>query len=191
MLQPTDKSTTHAKPFLTDADLADFKVQLKCMATIYFLSRTGSSAQSYPGTGPPAPPVVASRNLYGRHPDNSTGATVYSASREATTHKDHISHLLFNLVLCHHDAHLWDTFPVLTVPTKHLLCSHQLNSRQLSDDKTCTSTLETFTCASNISLPTHGIKSCSAPTRRPSSSHANHHRCLSSPHTHQLARDSS
>ena len=34
ILQPTDKSATHAKPAFTDADVADFEVQLKRTATI-------------------------------------------------------------------------------------------------------------------------------------------------------------
>ena len=34
VLQPTDKSATHAKPAFTDADVADFEVQLKRTATI-------------------------------------------------------------------------------------------------------------------------------------------------------------
>ena len=42
VLQLMDKSATHAKPSFTDANVADFEVQPP-----YFLSRTGSLAQSW------------------------------------------------------------------------------------------------------------------------------------------------
>ena len=79
---------------------------------------------------------------------------LYSASRAGYARQDHIFHLLFNLVFCHHNAYLWDTFLMLPTPTKHLLCSHQLNSRHFFDDETCLSALETFPCTSNVSLLT-------------------------------------
>ena len=88
---------------------------------------------------------------------------LYSASRAGYDPQNCISHLLFSLVLHCRDTYLQDTIRMLSVPTKRLLCSHHLISRQLFDDDTCASALETFTCASNVSLLTQAIKSCSAP----------------------------
>ena len=117
---------------------------------------------------------------------------LYSASRAGYDAQDHVSHLLFNLVLCCRDAYLRDTFTTLPTPTKRLLRSHWLNSRQLFDDEACTSTLETFTRASNISLLTQAIKSHSAaPSRRSSATNAEHRRRPPTPPRHQPSRDSS
>ena len=41
---------------------------------------------------------------------------------------------------------------MLPAPTKYLLWSHQVNSKQLFDDKAFTSALEMFTHAFNICL---------------------------------------
>ena len=117
---------------------------------------------------------------------------LYSASRAGYDAQDHVSHLLFNLVLRRCDAYLQDTFTMLPTPTKRLLRSHRPNSRQLFDDEACTSALEMFTCASNVSLLTLAIKSRSAaPSHRSSVTNANHCRCPPTPPRRQPARDSS
>ena len=183
VLLPTDKSATHAKPAFTDANVADFEVQLKCTATIlsfqdWFIGAVLELSRQLP---------LSSRS------DTLTTLQelLYSASRAGFNAQDHVSDLLFNLVLHRRDACLRDTFSMLPTPTKHLLCSHQLNSRQLFDDEACTSTLETFTRASNVSLLTQAIKSRSAaPSHRPSATNADHHRCLPTPPQHQSSRDS-
>ena len=167
ILQPTDKSATRAKPAFTDADVADFEVQLKCTATIlsfqdWFIGAVLELSCQLP--------------LLSRSDTLTTlQELLYSASRAGYDAQDHVSHLLFNLVLRHCDAYLQDTFTTLPMPTKHLLCSHRLNSRQLFDDEACTSTLETFTCASNVSLLTQAIKSrLAAPSHCSSATNANH-----------------
>ena len=184
VLQPTDKSATHAKPAFTDADVADFEVQLKRTATIL-------SFQDWF--------IGAVLELSCQLPLSSRSDTLmtlqellYSASRAGYDAQDHVSHLLFNLVLRRHDAYLQDTFTTQPTPTKHLLCSHRLNSRQLFNDEACTSTLEMFTRASNISLLTQAIKSHSAASsRRSSATNADHRRCPPTPPGRQPSRDSS
>ena len=174
VLQPTDKSATHAKPAFTDANVADFEVQLKRTATILSFQDWFIGAV-----------LELSRQL----PLSSQSDTLttlqellHSASRAGYDAEDHVSHLLFNLVLRRHDAYLWDIFTTLPMPTKHLLHSHWLNSRQLFDDEACTSALETFTRASNVSLLTQAIKSCSAaPSRRSSATNTDRHRCPPTP----------
>ena len=184
ILQPTDKSATHAKSAFTDADVADFEVQLKRTATILSFQDWFISAVLELSRQPP--PVITIRHL-----DDSTGV-LYSASRAGYDAQDHVSHLLFNLVLRRHDAYLRDTFTTLPTPTKRLLRSHWLNSRQLFNDEACTSAVETFTRASNVSLLTQAIKSRSAaPSRRSSATNADHRRCPPIPPRRQPSRDSS
>ena len=184
VLQPTDKSATHAKPAFTDADVADFEVQLKRTATIlsfqdWFIGAVLELSRQLP--------------LLSRSDTLTTlQELLYSASRAGYDAQDHVSHLLFNLVLHRRDAYLRDTFTTLPTSTKHLLRSHRLNSRQLFDDEACTSALETFTRASSVSLLTQAIKSHSAaPSRRSSATNADHRRRPPTPPRHQPARDSS
>ena len=181
VLQPTDKSATHAKPAFTDADVADFEVQLKRTATIlsfqdWFIGAVLELSCQLP---------LSSRS------DTLTTLQelLYSASRAGYDAQDHVSHLLFNLVLCRRDAYLRDTFTTLPTPTKRLLRSHRLNSRQLFDDDACTSALETFTRASNVSLLTQAIKSRSAaPSRRSSATNTDHRRRPPTPPRRQPSR---
>ena len=133
------------------------------------------------------------------HKQSSTSDTLmtlpellHSTSRAGYDAQDHILHLLFNLVLCHYDSYLWDSFPVLPAPTKRLLRSHWLNSVQLFDDKTCTSALEMFMGVSNVFLLTQAIKHCSAPPAHcPSSPHPDCCRCPSPTCPQQPTRDAS
>ena len=184
ILQLTDKSATHTKPAFTDTDVANFKVQVKCTATIFSFQDWFSG-----------PVLELSRQLplLSRSDSWTTlQELLYSASRAGYNAQDRVSHLLFNLVLCHCDAYLQDTFTTFSMPTKHLLHSHQLNSRQLFDDKACMSALETFTRASNVSLLTQTIKSCSAaPSRHPSATNADCRRHASNPPQRQPSRDPS
>ena len=183
VLQPTDRSATDAKPAFMDADVADFEVQLKRTATILSFQDRFIGAV-----------LELSRQL----PLSSRSDTLttlqellYSASRAGYDAQDHVSHLLFNLVLRRRDAYLRDTFTTLPMPTKCLLRSHRLNSRQLFDDEACTSALETFTRAS-VSLLTQAIKSRSAaPSRRSSATNADHRRRPPTPPRRQPPRDSS
>ena len=182
VLQPTDKSATHAKPAFTDAYVADFEVQLKRTATIlsfqdWFIGAVLELSRQLP---------LSSRS------DTLTTLQelLYSVSRAGYDAQDHVSHLLFNLVLHRHDAYLRDTFTMLSTPTKLLLRSHRLNSRQLFDNEACTSALETFTHASNVSLLTQAIKSHSAaPPRRFSATNIDHRRRPPTPPQRQPSRD--
>ena len=184
VLQPMDKSATPAKPAFTDADVTDFEVLLKCTATILSFQDWFIGAV-----------LELSRQLsLSSRSDTLTTLQelLYSASRAGYDTQDHVSHLLFNLVLRRRDAYLWDTFTTLPTPTKRLLRSHRLNRRQLFDDEACTAALETFTCASNVSLLTQAIKSRSAaPSRRSSATNADHRRRPPTPPWRQPSRDSS
>ena len=164
--------------------MADFEVQLKRTATIpsfqdWFIGAVLELSRQFP---------LSSRS------DTLTTLQelLYSASRAGYDPQDHVSHLLFNLVSHHCDAYLWDTFTMLPMPTKRLLSSHQLNSREIIDDEACTSALETFTRASNISLLTQAIKSrLAVPSCRSSATNADRHRRPPTPPRRQPSRDSS
>ena len=184
VLQPTDKSATHAKLAFIDADVAIFEVHLKRTATIlsfqdWFIGAVLELSRQLP---------LSSRS----NTLTTLQELLYSASRAGYDAQDHVSHLLFNLVLRCRDAYLRDTFTTLRTPTKHLLCSHRVNNRQLFDDEACTSALETFTRASNVSLLTQAIKSRSAvPSRCSSATNADHRRRPPTPPRRQPSRDSS
>ena len=118
MLQLMDKLATHAKPSFTDADVADFEAQLKRIATIlsfqdWFAGTVLELSRQLP----------LSSHLRTSMSDILTALQelLYSVSRAGYNAQNHISHLLFKLVLRHCDTCPWDTFPALPAPTKCLL----------------------------------------------------------------------
>ena len=103
ILQPMDKSATHAKPSFTDADMADVEVQLKRTATIlsfqdWFIGAVLELSCELP--------LLSHKPT--SMPDTlmTLQELLYSASRAGYDTRDQVSHLLLNLVLCRHDAYL-------------------------------------------------------------------------------------
>ena len=189
MLQPMDKSVTHAKPTSTNTDIADIEVQRNWTATIlsfwhWFIGTVLELSHQLPLSSHQQPSTFDALTTLWELLCSTSGAG-YDA-------QDHVFHLLFNLVLHCCDTYLQDTFPAVPAPTKHLLHSYWFDRRQLFDDETCTSAVETFTRVFNVSLLTQAIKSHSAPSACCSSpSHPDRYRRSSPPHLQQPARDSS